>query len=186
MNKALRSGTIAVSAAAAVLALAACEKPKSDAAPAAAPSVSVTVSVSADPAEAAPSTSASGRTRNGQGTGSTRPSTGASNASGSAKIVFFDITRHPQCKAPGVSRSPAQISWKVTGATGIALSVDTDKVGHYGEYGPEGKLDFPFTCGGTELTETHTFRITTRGGRGAPATSPVVQTTASVPQYSQG
>jgi hypothetical protein len=183
MKKAVRFGMIAASGAVAVLALAACENPKSTGAPVTTPSASTA------PASAAPSPSTSGRNGNGQGagtgqgTGSARPSGSANTGTGAPKIVYFKLTRQPQCRANGQGSVPAEISWKVTGATGIALSVDhPDRVGSYGEYEAEGTMEFPFSCGGSSRTETHTYRITTRGGHGNAQTSPVLTATASIPQ----
>ncbi|GIJ44455.1 hypothetical protein Val02_13410 [Virgisporangium aliadipatigenens] len=181
MKKAVRSGMIAASGAVAVLALAACQSPKSNAGTAPSPAPS---SAAASPSASA---SASGRAGNGQGagtgerTGSGRPSTTANTGTGAPKIVYFKLTKQPKCGPNGQGSVPAEISWKVTGATGIALSVDhPDKVGSYGNYEAEGSMEFPFSCGG-QRTETHTYRITTRGGNGPAATSPVLTATATVP-----
>jgi hypothetical protein len=66
-------------------------------------------------------------------------------------------------RAPAV---PVIISWKVTGATGVELSVDNPNlVGAYGSYGPEGTETFMFSCGGeVNSVETHTYTIYTSGG----------------------
>jgi hypothetical protein len=102
-------------------------------------------------------------------------STGTHNGgTGSAHIVSFTVVQQPRCpsgttkyETPAV---PAKISWKVSGATGIALSVDDpERVGSYGSYGAEGTLEFTFSCGGpVGSTETHTYTLTTTGGSGHP------------------
>jgi hypothetical protein len=67
-------------------------------------------------------------------------------------------------RAPAV---PAVIKWKITGATGAALSVD-DPTHTAGTYGPEplsGTETFEFGCnGGVGTTEKHTYAIYTVGG----------------------
>ncbi len=86
------------------------------------------------------------------------------------RIVYFKVTQQPRCpEGTAVFRAPAVpviISWKVTGATGVALSVDNpDLVGAYGRYGPEGTETFTFSCGGeVNSIETHVYTIYTTGG----------------------
>jgi hypothetical protein len=79
----------------------------------------------------------------------------------------FTLTQKPACpegtavvRAPAV---PAVVSWRVTGATGVTLSVDGP--GIYASYGPNGSQAFNFGCGGpVGSTETHTYTLTTIGG----------------------
>jgi hypothetical protein len=69
-------------------------------------------------------------------------------------------------RAPAV---PVKISWKVTGATSVALSVDNpERVGAYQKDLPlEGQMEFTFSCGGpVGSTETHQYTIHTEGGPG--------------------
>jgi hypothetical protein len=88
-----------------------------------------------------------------------------------AKIVSFKLVQKPKCaegtavfRAPAV---PAVIKWKITGATGAALSVD-DPTHTAGTYGPEalsGTETFTFQCNGpVGSTEKHTYAIYTVGG----------------------
>ena len=88
-----------------------------------------------------------------------------------ARIVSFKLTQKPKCaegtavfRAPAV---PAIIKWKITGATGAALSVD-DPTHTAGTYGPEplsGTETFEFSCvGPVGTTEKHTYAIYTVGG----------------------
>jgi hypothetical protein len=87
------------------------------------------------------------------------------------RIVSFKVVQKPKCaegtavfRAPAV---PAIIKWKITGATGAALSVD-DATHTAGTYGPEptsGTETFTFQCNGpVGSTEKHTYAIYTVGG----------------------
>ncbi len=84
--------------------------------------------------------------------------------------MYFKVTQKPRCpEGTAVFRAPAvpvTIVWKVTGATGVALSVDNPGlVGAYGTYGPEGTESFTFSCGGeVGSIETHVYTIYTTGG----------------------
>jgi hypothetical protein len=97
------------------------------------------------------------------------PSSSASAQSG-PRIVYFKVTQKPKCpEGTAVFRAPAVpvvITWKVTGATGIALSVDNPElVGAYGSYGREGTETFMFSCNGSVgSVETHVYTIYTTGG----------------------
>jgi hypothetical protein len=98
------------------------------------------------------------------------PSTTTS-SSHKAKIVSFKLVQKPRCaEGTAVFRAaavPAIIKWKITGATGAALSVD-DKTHTAGTYGPEplsGTETFTFQCNGpVGSTEKHTYAIYTVGG----------------------
>jgi hypothetical protein len=189
MSRARRIGTVALAGAVAVLAMAACTPafgdknggaPPADAAPAQAAPADVA------PADGSPAASASaGRPATGksQGTGGGNgKGGGAGHGNGGApgaQIVSFTVAQQPTCpsgttkyETPGV---PLKISWKVTGATGIALSVDDPhRVGSYGSYGAEGTLEFTFSCGGpVGSTETHRYTLTTTGGSGEPKSKTV-------------
>jgi hypothetical protein len=86
------------------------------------------------------------------------------------RVVSFKLTKKPKCpEGTAVFRSenvPAVITWKITGATSAALSVDNPGlVGSYGTYEIEGSETFQFSCGGpVGSTETHTYTIYTVGG----------------------
>jgi hypothetical protein len=117
------------------------------------------------------STKAAPTTRSTPATPTTHTTSPAATTSG-PRIVSFKLTQQPRCpegtavfRAPAV---PARIAWKVTGAGGVALSVDNpDLVGAYGNYETEGSLEFMFSCGGpVGSTETHTYTINTFGGPG--------------------
>src|SRR5260221_10869417 len=58
------------------------------------------------------------------------------------RIVYFKVVQKPKCpEGTAVKRAdavPVIISWKVTGAKGVALSVDNpNQVGSYGDYPAE-------------------------------------------------
>ncbi|MER7278477.1 hypothetical protein ABT369_28955 [Dactylosporangium sp. NPDC000244] len=105
-------------------------------------------------------------------TSSLKPSpTKQSKPKGDTKIVEFKIVQQPKCpEGTAVYRAdavPVIIKWKVTGATGIGLSVDNpDLPGSYGNYPASGTETFTFSCGGpVGSVETHTYTITTTGGK---------------------
>ena len=86
-------------------------------------------------------------------------------------IVSFRVTQKPKCpEGTAVFRSenvPVIISWKLSGATGAALSVDAPdgEAGTYGTYASEGTETFRFSCAGeVGSTETHTYAVYTVGG----------------------
>ncbi|GAA1040663.1 hypothetical protein GCM10009557_62560 [Virgisporangium ochraceum] len=177
MSKAVRVGAVALGGLVAVLSMTGCDvsfgNKKADA-----PSVPTPVAASASASESAdagkkggPTKSASAsapgsKTGNGNGNGG--------HNGGGAQIVSFEIVQQPRCasgttayETPAV---PLKIKWKVTGATGVALSVDDPhRVGSYGTYGPEETMEFTFSCGGAVgSTETHKYTIYTTGGSGEP------------------
>jgi hypothetical protein len=135
----------------------------------------------------APSPSASvstAPTRSNSRPATRKPSAGPSWSSASGpKIVSFKLVQKPKCpegtavfRAPAV---PAIIKWKVTGATGAALSVD-DPTNTPGTYGPEplaGTETFAFACNGpVGSTEKHTYAIWTVGGDGKQRSKTIVAT----------
>ena len=179
MGKAIRIGTLALGGAVAVLSMAACtptfgEKKDGAQAPAAAPA-SAPASASASTRGGAEATTGKSKEADaGQGNGNGNGSGGGGGTGGGAQIVSFTIVQQPRCPSGTTKYQteavPLKISWKVTGATGIALSVDDPhRVGSYGSYGAEGTLEFTFSCGGAVgSTETHQYTLTTTGGTGHP------------------
>jgi hypothetical protein len=170
MSKAVRVGVMALGGMVAVLSMTACdvsfgEKKADEAAPAQQP---VAASASSDHdnkgnpgSRKSPSQSASG-------------TAGKNNNNGGhgAQIVSFEVVQHPRC-ASGTTKYetpavPLKITWTVSGATGVALSVDDpNRVGSYGNYGVEETMEFTFSCGGAVgSTETHKYTIHTTGGSG--------------------
>ena len=170
MSKAVRVGAMALGGMVAVLSMTACdgsfgEKKADGAAPEQQP-VAASASASHKGDEPGPGKSA------GSGTGKGNSTGGTNTGHGGAQIVNFTIVQQPRC-ASGTTKYetpavPLKISWKVTGATGVALSVDDPhRVGSYGSYGLEETMEFTFSCGGAVgSTETHKYTITTTGGSG--------------------
>jgi hypothetical protein len=80
------------------------------------------------------------------------------------RIVYFRLRQQPRCGNSG--SLPAIIEWKVSGASGAALSVDNPGiVGSYRSYsGTSGSETLTFSCGhGAGSTETHVYTIYTTG-----------------------
>jgi hypothetical protein len=100
-----------------------------------------------------------------------KTSSSKAKSSTKAKIVSFKLVQKPKCaEGTAVFRAaavPAIIKWKISGATGAALSVD-DPTHTAGTYGPEptsGTETFTFQCNGpVGSTEKHTYAIYTVGG----------------------
>ncbi len=101
----------------------------------------------------------------------TKPAPKPATSAASGPTVTFTLVQKPKCaegtavfRAPAV---PAIIKWKITGATGAALSVD-DHTHTAGTYGPEplsGTETFDFGCTGpVGSTEKHTYAIYSVGG----------------------
>jgi hypothetical protein len=103
--------------------------------------------------------------------GTPTPTPSPSKKTTGAKIVSFKLVQKPKCaEGTAVFRAaavPAIIKWKISGATGAALSVD-DPTHTAGTYGPEptsGTETFTFQCNGpVGSTEKHTYAIYTVGG----------------------
>ncbi|RLK25284.1 hypothetical protein DER29_3274 [Micromonospora sp. M71_S20] len=101
------------------------------------------------------------------------------------RIVYLRVARQPKCaEGTAVFRAdpvPLVIEWKITGATGGALSVDdpTNTPGTYGPVDLEGSQEFLFSCtGDVGSTETHTYALYTVGG--GPVRSATVTASAKV------
>jgi hypothetical protein len=120
------------------------------------------------------------------------PSASASAATG-AKIVYFKVTHQPACPVVGTADAPfsapgqdVTIAWKVTGATGVALSVDnpnyyaSNNQGSYGSYGAESSQTLGFGCDTSKPNSTHTYTINTTGG-GASKSMTITVTVPSSP-----
>lgn len=171
MSKAVRVGAMALGGMVAVLSMTACDtsfgdKKADSGAPAQQP---VAVSSSTAPGSHSPAPGKSAGAGKGDGTGGNNKQNGHG-----AEIVSFTVVQQPRC-ASGTTKYetpavPLKISWKVSGATGVALSVDDPhRVGSYGNYGLEETMEFTFSCGGAVgSTETHKYTITTTGGSGEP------------------
>jgi hypothetical protein len=107
----------------------------------------------------------------------TRPSTADSGGAPGPRIVSFTVKQHPQCAIVGTSAAPYSqpekpvvLAWKVTGASGIALSIDDPNFfkkyhsGSWHNYGQEGTVELPFPCTDTtRQSTTHTYTLDTLG-----------------------
>lgn len=167
MSKAVRVGMMALGGMVAVLSMTACDTTfgdkKADEVPEQQPvSSSQSGSHKADAPNPKKSGSASASSSGNKN----------SNGNGHMQIVSFEVVQQPRC-ASGTTKYetpavPLKIKWKVTGATGVALSVDDPhRVGSYGNYGVEETMEFTFSCGGAVgSTETHKYTIYTIGGSG--------------------
>ncbi|MEJ3743382.1 hypothetical protein WEI85_08855 [Actinomycetes bacterium KLBMP 9797] len=83
------------------------------------------------------------------------------------RIVSFTISQQPRCPQGTsefpVEGTPVTLSWKVTGADQVTLSVDGPGV--YDTYGIEGSATINFPCAGEPgETVTHTYLLKTVGG----------------------
>jgi hypothetical protein len=108
-------------------------------------------------------------------TGQSTQGTASAGAGGSAaQIVSFRATQQPLCPIKGTSDAPfsqqarpVTLTWKVTGARGIALSIDmpdfykTNHTGSYGSYGSTGTLSVNFSCDDTKQRTSHTYTLNT-------------------------
>ena len=98
---------------------------------------------------------------------STTPKSSPSAASGPV-IVSFKVLQQPVCERVATSDAPFQpakdiiVSWKVTGATKVALSMDGGL--YRSDYGPEDQQQLYFACKSGDPHPSHTYTITTSGG----------------------
>lgn len=93
------------------------------------------------------------------------------------KIVTFKVKRKPACAVIATSDAPFAVDpvniileWKVSGATGIALSLDnpdffkTYHTGSLDNYGTSGTVELPFNCDPTvQPNTTHKYTLDTLG-----------------------
>ncbi len=98
--------------------------------------------------------------------------TTTTNAGSGAKVVSLTVVKAPSCPVvakPGAPfSSPGNgvtIAWKITGAEGAAVSIDTP--GGYGTYGSDypaaGQLELSFPCETTPGKTTHTYTVSAKG-----------------------
>jgi hypothetical protein len=84
------------------------------------------------------------------------------------------VKKQPLCPRNGTPDAPfttpgqdVTISWKVTGATKAALSVDQPN--HYAAYGSDypasGELTLPFSCNNTAGKTSHTYTVWPAGNK---------------------
>jgi len=122
---------------------------------------SLSAAPSAPASDAAGQAAGSGGTGgdSGQGTGQGNQDTHQNNG---PQIVYFRFRQQPKCTSSGPQ--PAIIEWKVSGATGTALSVDNPGiVGSYRKYtGTTGSETLYVGCA-PGSTESHVYTIYTTG-----------------------
>jgi hypothetical protein len=102
------------------------------------------------------------------------------------QIVYFRVQQQPRCDTAG-NHTPAIVRWKLSGATGAALSVDNPGVvGSYRSYtGTTGTETLNFSCGGGPgSTETHVYTLYTVGG--GQQRSRTIKVSATVPGATPG
>jgi hypothetical protein len=110
-------------------------------------------------------------------TTTTRPS-GGPPTSAAAEPVSISVVRQPTCPVHGTPEAPFSspgtdvvISWKVTGATKAALSVDNPKVyAAYGTYEASGQLSLAFPCDTSPGSTTHTYTVWPAGNKNVSKT----------------
>lgn len=114
---------------------------------------------------------------------STTPKSSPSAATGPV-IVSFKVLQQPVCERVATSDAPFQpakdiiVSWKVTGATKVALSMDGGL--YRSDYGPEDQQQLYFACKSGDPHPSHTYTITTSGG-GASRSQTITVTISSAP-----
>ncbi|MGK5517833.1 hypothetical protein ACSNN9_00575 [Micromonospora sp. URMC 107] len=143
--------------------------PSAAAAPATAPSPGP-----ATPSATQRTTGEPATTKPADGKPAPEPSHPAAGEDAGPRIVYLRVARQPKCaEGTAVFRAgpvPLVIEWKITGATGGALSVDdpTNTPGTYGPVDLQGSQEFLFSCTGeVGSTETHTYALYTVGGGAA-------------------
>ncbi len=118
----------------------------------------------------------------GTGTGGDNQGTGqggqGTHQDNGPQIVYFRFRQQPKCTASGAQ--PAIIEWKVSGATGVALSVDNPGiVGSYRRYScTTGSETLYVSCqpGGSE---SHVYRIYTTGSEPQRSSTPTPKVTGT-------
>jgi len=142
---------------------------------------SASATVAADATDGTGTGGGSGDTT-GNGGATTQPTwTPTHTTQAGPQVVYFRFKQQPKCISPG-NTLPAIIEWKVSGATGAALSVDNPGiVGSYRTYdGTTGSETLYAGCGGSPgSTEKHTYTIYTVGG--SPQRSATLTATLTVP-----
>lgn len=112
----------------------------------------------------------------GNGGGTTTRSPSPSPARTGPQIISFSVTKRPSCPVIGTPDAPQSypgqpvtISWKISGASGVTLSVDGP--GKYRDYdGSQGSEILSFPCDTDKPTTTHTYTIRTLGGNAVTKT----------------
>ncbi len=96
--------------------------------------------------------------------GQSTPTATSTTTQGGPQIVSFAVVGNANCggSGPGYS-SPGTVtlSWKVTGANSVGLSIDNPEIigGYHDGYGLEGTETLPFACGRANATVTHRYTV---------------------------
>jgi hypothetical protein len=119
-----------------------------------------------------PSANRGGGSSGGSGSGSGGSSGGGKSTSSTSPpataTATISVKKQPLCPRQGTPDAPfstpgqdVTITWKVTGASGAALSVDQPGLyGAYGSnYGASGELTLPFACGNKPGKTSHTYTV---------------------------
>jgi hypothetical protein len=102
-------------------------------------------------------------------------STHHSTATSGAVINSFAVSQQPRCPVVATSDAPfsapgqpVTLTWDVSGASDVALSIDdpnfyaSNHTGSYGTYPPSGSVTIDFQCNGmTQPNTTHTYTLDT-------------------------
>ncbi len=138
-----------------------------------------TVSVSTGPTTTLPPSSGSISTTTSTPTSATTSKTGGSGGGGSGvHVVTFQVKQKPACPIIPTSDAPFSkagtdivLEWNVTGATKVALSLDspnffkTYHTGSIDDYPTKHTVDLTFQCDPTvQPNTTHTYTLDTIGG----------------------
>lgn len=110
-------------------------------------------------------------------THSTTTGSGGGGGNSGPQIVYFRVSSKPACPVVGTADAPFStpgqditLEWKVTGASGIALSIDdpnffkNNHSGSWDNYGKQDHVTLSFPCDTSKPTSTHTYTLDTLGG----------------------
>ncbi|MBP2327376.1 hypothetical protein JOF56_007761 [Kibdelosporangium banguiense] len=110
----------------------------------------------------------------GSNSGSSGGGKSTSSSSPPSASVTLSVKKQPLCPRHGTPDAPfstpgqdVTITWKVTGATKAAISVDQPSL--YGAYGSDypasGELTLPFSCTNSPGKTTHTYTVWPAGNK---------------------
>jgi hypothetical protein len=98
------------------------------------------------------------------------PKTNTTTAASGPQIVSFKVSKQPMCPVVGTPDAPysapgqdVTLSWKVTGATKVALSVDGPGI-YQDNYKAEDSQQLSFGCDTSKPQSSHKYILTVTGG----------------------
>jgi hypothetical protein len=119
-------------------------------------------------------------------TKSPTPKTNTTTAASGPQIVSFKASKQPMCPVVGTTDAPysapgqdVTLSWKVTGATKVALSVDGPGI-YQDNYKAEDSQQLSFGCDTSKPQSSHKYILTVSGG-GVTKTQTLTVTIQSKP-----